>query len=246
MRRWCATAAWLAALLPLAACSSTASSAPTTITVAAAASLSDVFPAIAEDFTAANPDVRVRFTFAGSNALVEQVRAGAPIDVLATASLASMASTGDLVGQSTLFARNALTIVMPPGNPGQVQSLADLPRVSVALCAAAVPCGVAADELLQRNDISVTPVTRELDVRAVLGKVLADQVDAGIVYITDARAAGDRVQTITIPGERNVETSYPAAVVASSPHEEVGAAFIDYLTSPQARAVLTAAGFDAP
>lgn len=220
-----------------------------TITVSAAASLTDVFPVIAAAFEKRYPQIDVTFNFGSSSALVEQIRAGAPADVLATASELTMtrAVAGRLVSRPLLFAKNTMMIATPPGNPAGVRSLADLPRVSVALCEVAVPCGTAARDLFAQNGITVTPVTRELDVRAVLGKVMADQVDAGIVYVTDVRSAGRKVTGVPIPASQNVTTTYPIAVVADSRQQAAAKAFVDYVRfTPSAQGILRAWGFAKP
>lgn len=231
---------------------STATSRPApsgTITVSAAASLTDVFPVIAAAFEKKHPQIDVNFNFGSSSALVEQIRAGAPADVLATASESTMAKavSSRLVNRPLLFAKNTMMIATPPGNPAGVRSLADLPRVSVALCEVAVPCGTAARDLFARNGITVTPVTRELDVRAVLGKVMADQVDAGIVYVTDVRSAGRKVTGVPIPASQNVTTTYPIAVVADSRQQAAAKMFVDYVRfTPSAQGILRAWGFAKP
>jgi molybdate transport system substrate-binding protein len=227
-----------------------APAAQTEITVGAAASLTGVLPEIAQSFSAENPDITVRFTFAGSNAIVEQVRGGAPIDVVATASASLMdtAVSEGLAGDPTVFARNSMIIAMPPGNPAGVQSLQDLARsnVKVAVCAAQAPCGSATAELLAKNGVSVSPVTQELDVRDVLGKVLSDEVDAGIVYVTDARSAGRQVASIAIPASSNVTTTYPIAVVKESRHLAAAQTFVEYVASPAGQETLRAWGFATP
>lgn len=223
----------------------------TTITVSAAASLSDVFPVIGRAFTKRYPNIRVAFNFAASNALVEQLRAGAPVDVIATASEPTMwkAVNAGWAGRPVLFARNSMAVALPKGNPGRVRSLDSLadPAVTVAVCNVAVPCGTAARDLLARNRITVNPVTRELDVRAVLAKVEADEVDAGIVYVTDIRAAGASIASLPIPASRNVTTTYPIATVTSSQQPQASRAFIDYVRgSSSAQGILRAWGFAKP
>lgn len=230
----------------LTGCAAAPGSAPSaTVTVGAAASLTDVMPAIIGAFEAEEPGITVRVTFAGSNALVEQLRAGTPIDVLATASRQAMdgALADALVRDPLPFATNALALVVPPGNPAGLHSLADLPRADLAVCAPDVPCGAAAAELLDRNGIEVEPVTRELDVRAVLGKVMADEVDAGIVYATDARAAGTKVATIAIPADANLVTTSVVAVAGDPPADGPAAAFARFLVSETAQRILRDAGF---
>lgn len=220
-----------------------------TITVSAAASLTDVFPVIAQAFERRYPQIKVRLNFGGSPALVEQMRAGAPVDVLATASEPTMskALSGGLVGRPLLFAKNSMMIATPPGNPAGVKSLNDLPNVSVAVCEATVPCGAATQSLFIANKLSVSPVTKELDVRAVLGKVMADQVDAGIVYATDVRAVGKRVTGVSIPVRQNVTTTYPIAVASDTKQRAAAKAFVDYVRySTSAQGILRAWGFAKP
>ncbi|MFM1917687.1 MAG: hypothetical protein RJB01_1202 [Actinomycetota bacterium] len=222
-----------------------------TITVSAAASLTDVFPVIAAAFTKRYPQLWVKFNFAGSNALVEQLRAGAPSDVLATASEDTMwkSTNAGLTAKPLLFARNAMAIAVPAGNPAEITSLADLAKtnVSTAICAPAVPCGILAAELFAKNDLVITPVTKELDVRAVMGKVIADAVDAGIVYTTDVKAAGDSVDSITIPVSKNLFTNYPIATVNESSNARAAKAFVDYVRySKSAQQILRAWGFSKP
>lgn len=225
---------------------------PTTITVSAAASLTDVFPIIAKAFTTRYPKLSVKFNFGGSNSLVEQLRAGAPVDVLATASEPTMwtAVRGGWVSPAPLlFAKNTMVVATPAGNPARIKALADLEsdNVSTAVCAVEVPCGLAAQRLFSINNISVAPVTKELDVRAVLGKVIADQVDAGIIYATDARSAGKLVTTIAIPADKNVTTTYPISVVTYSSKRKAAKAFIEYVRySTSAQSILRAWGFGKP
>ncbi len=222
-----------------------------TITVSAASSLTDVFPVIAAAFEKRFPGTTVRFNFGGSSALVEQVNAGAAVDVLATASEPTMwkAVNAGHTGRPLLFAKNTMAIAMPPGNPAGVTSLSDLSRTDVitAVCAVAVPCGSAARDLFARNGVIVRPVTFELDVRGVLGKVMADEVDAGIVYVTDVRAAGSAVTSVAIPADRNVTTTYPIATVVGGPNPVTAKAFVAYVRySRSAQGILRAYGFARP
>lgn len=219
-----------------------------TITVSAAASLTDVMPVIAKAFEKRYPGTTVQFNFAGSNALVEQIIAGAPVDVLVTASEPTMwkAVNAKVVGTPLLIAKNSLAIAMPPGNPARITSLNDLERgnVTTAICAPAVPCGAAAKSLFALNNVTVKPVSLELDVRDVLGKVMADAVDAGIVYVTDVRAVGRKVTSVSIPSDKNVTTTYPIATVKEAPNPVGAAAFTNYVRfTPSAQGILRAWGF---
>ena len=244
IRRTALAVAAAALALSGAACTAAPSDdAAPTITIAAAASLTDVFEAIGRDFTE-ETGIAVSFSFAASSAIAEQIRGGAPIDVFASAGVTAMEplAAEQLVTDVAAFASNSLAIAVPAGNPGDVRSLADLSRVSVVACQEQVPCGVATAQMLERNDLAITPVSFEPDVRSVLGKIVADEADAGIVYVTDSAGRPD-VESITIPPDANVSTTYQAAVVTASARTDAVSAFISYLTGPEAQAVLAAAGF---
>ena len=219
----------------------------TTITVAAAASLTDVFSGIGPAFTQES-GIEVRFSFAGSSTIAEQIRGGAPIDAFASAGTTAIEPlvTEGLVAQMTAFASNSLAIAVPLGNPGGVSGLTDLTGVSVVVCAEQVPCGVATARLFEQNALAVRPVSFEPDVRAVLTKIETDEADAGIVYVTDVAARAGRVEAVTIPATDNVATAYQAAVVTTSERTDPAAAFVAFLAGPQAQAALAAAGFGPP
>lgn len=242
-----ALAAAVAAVLLASATPAVAAPVTGRITVSAASSLTDAFPALAKGFTRAYPGVRVTFNFAGSSALVAQVDAGAPVDVIATASQRTMQPLVDakLVRTPVVFAGNALRVIVPAANTAGIKTIKDLakPNLRVAICAASVPCGAAAMQLFVRNNVRVTPATLELEVRSVLGKVVADEVDAGVVYATDAAAAGKRVKVIAVPAQRNVTTKYPIAVVAASSNVVTAKAFVAYVRSDAGQKILRAHGF---
>jgi molybdate transport system substrate-binding protein len=224
---------------------------PITITVSAAASLTDVLPVITKEFNKRHPHIAVRFNFAGSNALVEQLRAGAPVDVLATASVSSMASAvkNGWVNRPMVFSKNSMVIVTPRDNPAGITDISNLesPRVLTAVCAQSVPCGAAATKLFARNRVLVKPVSKELDVRGVLGKVIADQVDAGIVYLTDAKSAGKEVTSIIIPRNKNIVTSYLIAPVSYSRNPQAAKEFVDFIRySSSSQRILRSMGFAKP
>jgi molybdate transport system substrate-binding protein len=156
-------------------------------------------------------------------------------------------TSGDATAPKT-FAVNTMEIAVPPDNPAGVTAVVDLAKkgVKVALCQADVPCGVTAAKVFQNAQITVTPVTEEVDVKAVLSKVTLGEVDAGVVYVTDVRAAGDTVKGIEIPEDVNASTTYPIAALTGSENKETAAAFIDYVLTPDGAAALTAAGFRMP
>ncbi len=221
------------------------------ITVFAAASLSDVYAEVGRAFEEANPGTSVAFSFGPSSGLVTQVTEGAPADVVATASTATM---DDLVeadaidGDPVPFATNALAIAVPPGNPGAVTGLADLADgdLIVALCAAEVPCGSFARQAFDRAGVEPSVDTEEQDVRALLTKVEAGEVDAGVVYRTDVTAAGDRVEGIEVPDAENVVATYPIAVTRQAGDPATARAFIELLVSDKGQALLADAGFGPP
>lgn len=222
-----------------------------TITVSAAASLTDVFPVIAKAFQKRYPGTTVKFNFGGSSTLVNQIKGGAPVDVLATASEPTMWSAvkDGLVGKPLLFAKNTMAIAMPSDNPARIKSIADLarPGTLVGVCAVTVPCGAAARDLFALNKVNVRPVTQELDVRSLLGKVLSGDLDAAIVYVTDVKAVGNKVSSVQIPASRNVTTTYPVATVGKASNPAVAQRFVDYLRySLSAQGILRAYGFAKP
>ena len=246
--RWIGALASVA-VLTLPGCASTGAQ-DATLTVSAAASLTEAFTDIAAEFESDHPGVVVSLNFAGSSALAEQVNAGAPVDVLATASATTMATVVDAGNAEApeTFASNRLVVVVPAGNPAGVTSLTDLSNADVqtAICAAEVPCGAATAELLQRNETSVNAVTLDPDVKSVLGRVAAGEVDAGIVYVTDASAAGAAVESITIPDAANVSTDYLIARVADSTSSGLASQFITLVTGPAGQQALADRGFGAP
>lgn len=235
----------LTATFALTACSNAGSS---TLTVSAAASLTDAFTEIGEQYMADNPGVEIRFNFAGSSTLAEQINAGAPVDVFAAASEKSMQTALDAgtVLDPTIFTTNAMAVAVPAGNPAGIEGLGDLadPEVTVVMCDAPVPCGSAAASLLELNGLQVTPASLEPDVRAVLTKVIADEADAGLVYRSDVAAAGAAVEGIAIPDERNVVNEYPIAVTTDAAAQ--AADFVDFVLSDAGQSVLAQWGFTSP
>ncbi len=221
-----------------------------TVTVFAAASLTESFGTIGKQFQAANPGVTVKFNFGASTALAESIGQGAPADVFASASVKTMdtvVKSGAAADPKT-FAKNFMEIAVPPANPGGVTGLADLakPGLKVALCEEQVPCGTVAAEVLKKANITVKPVTLGADVKAVLTVVRLGEVDAGMVYQTDVQAAGAEVKGIEIPAEQNASTSYPIAALGKAPNAAAAKAFVDYVLSAEGTKVLTEAGFASP
>ena len=242
-------AATLVLSLPTtAACGATGGPSGTLI-VLAAASLTDSFTAIGKQFEAANPGTAVTFSFAGSSQLAQQITAGAPADVFAAASPVTMQAVVDAgaAAEPAVFARNQLVIAVPKGNPAGVRALGDLtrPGLKVALCAEQVPCGAAAKKALA--GVALRPVTLEQDVRAALAKLRIGEVDAALVYRTDARAAAADVDGIAFPESVPVINDYPIVALRGAPNAAGAAAFVAYVrTAPPAAAVLTVAGFQQP
>ena len=224
-----------------------------TLTVFAAASLQKPFEAIAERFEEDNPGVDVVLSFDGSQSLVDQLGAGAPADVLATADARTMARAEDAgtVRVPQEFATNTLTLIVPAGNPAGVTGLdSSLDGAKLVVCAPEVPCGAATEQLEANAGVELTPVSEESKVSDVRGKVESGQADAGIVYRTDAAEAGDRVEAIDIAGADDVVNAYPIAVTADAGAD--GQRFADAetwiraVTSDWGRKILADAGFGAP
>ena len=222
-----------------------------TVTVLAAASLTEVYGDLAARFEKLHPNVTITESFGGSSALAAQIVQGAPADIFATANEATMKTVTDAGladGTPVVYATNVLTLVVPPSNPAGVTSVADLakPGVKVALCDKTVPCGSAAIGLLAAEKLTVTPVTLETDVKAVLTKVELNEVDAGLVYVTDAKTAGDKVKQIAVPDAANVVNRYPIVVLSGSTNKSAARAFEQFILSPTGLAALKQAGFGAP
>ncbi|WP_238007172.1 molybdate ABC transporter substrate-binding protein [Dactylosporangium sp. AC04546] len=222
-----------------------------TVNVFAAASLTESFTKIGKDFEAANPGTTVKFNFAGSSALATQINQGAPADVFASAAPANMktvtdAGNGD--GTPTTFVKNQLVIAVPKGNPKGVKGLSDLtkPGVKVALCAEQVPCGAAAKKALDAASVKLTPVTLEQDVKAALAKVKLGEVDAALVYRTDAKVAASDVDGIEFPESAGAINDYPIVALKGAKNAAGAKAFVAYVLSDKGKAVLTEAGFQAP
>lgn len=252
MRRPTLLAASLLLTLPLAACGGDDSPGGTSegggrLQVLAAASLTDVFEQLAVDFESAE-GAEVELSFGSSTDLAEQAADGAPGDVLATADETSMtiAEDADAAQDVQLFATNVLTIVVPPGNPAGIASLADLDGTTWVRCADEVPCGRVALAVLDDAGVGAEPASLEEDVRAALDKVTSGEADAGLVYASDAVAAGDAVETVPIEGAEEQQTSYYLADLAQSQDAELAQAWVDYVLGEEGRQALEEAGFTLP
>jgi molybdate transport system substrate-binding protein len=233
------------------AASSAAGNPTGTLTVFAAASLTDVFTDLGDRLMADNPDLDVQFNFAGSSALATQLTQGAPADVFASANEKQMTvvtGAGLQAGDPMVFAENVLEIAVPQGNPGKVTGLADFgdADLTLAICAADVPCGAAAAAVFADAGITAQPDTEEEDVKAALTKVQLGEVDAALVYATDVQAAGSDVEGLPFPEAEQEINSYPICVLTSAPNPEAAQAFVDLVNSDAGQKALADAGFRAP
>jgi molybdate transport system substrate-binding protein len=222
-----------------------------TVTVFAASSLKEAFGTLGRDFETANPGLQVTLNFGASSALAQSITQGAPADVFASASPATMktvTSAGDAAGEPTVFVRNTLRIAVPKGNPGKVTGLADFGRenLKIALCATQVPCGAAAVKVFAAAGVTPRPDTYEQDVKATLSKVTLGEVDAALVYRTDVLAAGDKVEGLEFPEAAKAVNDYPLVVLKKAPNEAAAKAFVAFVSSAHGKQVLSAAGFDTP
>ena len=256
MRR---TMSLIAALAVVTACSGSGGTDPDAgamaepggeLLVSAAASLTDAFQAMAVSFQRAHPEVDVVVNTGGSAALREQILQGAPVDVFASASpdvMDDVVEAGETADDPIVFALNRLQIAVPAGNPASVAGIEDFGDGSLLLgvCAAGVPCGDLARQALERAGVVASIDTNEPDVRALLVKVAAGELDAGITYATDV-AADPRVEGIDIPSEFNAVASYVIAVLRTAPNPDAGSAFVDYVVSDEGRDTLSSFGFTLP
>lgn len=199
-------------------------------------------------FEKAHPGAQVELNFAGSPTLVQQIQQGAPADIFASADEANMqklVESDQVAGAPQLFARNTLQIVVPAGNPKHIATLADLaqPGLVIALCGPTVPCGRYANEAFAKAGVAAPAASQEVDVKAVLSKVSMGEADAGIVYVTDVRAAAGKVESVDIPESFNVLARYPIAVVKNAPNAVAAAAFVEFVLSSDGQRLLASFGF---
>jgi molybdate transport system substrate-binding protein len=243
----------LAPLTLAAAPASSAHSAPRgSITVSAAASLTEAFTRIGEQFEEKYDGTDVTFNFDASSALVLQIQGGAPVDVFASADEANMDRLVDgeqVTAKPVVFARNELQIATKPGNPEKIATLGDLEDAgTIALCAAAVPCGRYADAALAEAGVTIPAdqITRALNAKATLTAVSDGDADAAIVYVTDVEAAGSSVHGVAIPDADNQVARYPIAPLDDAANAKTAKAFTRFVVSPAGQRVLKRFGFLAP
>ncbi|MGC0417557.1 molybdate ABC transporter substrate-binding protein [Embleya sp. AB8] len=222
-----------------------------TVTVFAAASLTETFTALGKQFEAAHPGVTVKFNYGGSSSLAASINQGAPADVFASADEKNMKLVTDAKsadGTPTAFAKNTLQIAVAPGNPKNLKSLADLKQdgLKVAQCAPQVPCGAAAKTALDAAGVKFTPSTLEQDVKAALTKLTLGEVDAALVYRTDVKAAGAKAVGVDFPEAAQAVNTYPIVPLAKAPNGDAAKAFVAFVLAEPGRTALTAAGFQAP
>ncbi len=245
------TVGLVTAALLLTACGNTGSNTGNEVLVSAASSLTEAFTEMEASFERANPEVDVVLNIAGSSALREQILAGAPADVFASANTSNMDlvdEAGDVEGEPKIFARNRLEIVVPLGNPGSVAELADFARdeLLIGLCAESVPCGDYGRQILQNAGVIPAVDTEEPNVRALLTKIEAGEMDAGIVYETDVTSTDGGVGGVAIPDDDNVLADYPIAVLAEAPNADGAANFVAFVLSQEGRGILVDHGFVSP
>ncbi len=220
----------------------------TTLTVYAAASLTRTFEAIGAEFEEQHDGVRVELSFGGSSDLASQIQEGAPADVFASADTANMdkLTADDLTARDPQgFATNTLAIAVPPGNPGSVTSFGDLTKdgLQVVVCAPQVPCGAAVVEVEAAAGVDLEPVSEEQSVTDVLAKVRSGEADAGLVYVTDVRAAGDEVEGVPVPEAAEAVNTYPIAALADAVEPDLAQSFVDLVLSEAGQQILRDAGF---
>ena len=246
-----------AGLILIAGCSSSSQQPSSTtvgqqkVVVFAAASLKKTFTALGDQFSKDNPGTAVEFSFAGSSDLVTQLTQGAQADVFASADGKNMdkaAQAGLLAGAPVNFASNTLTIAVAPGNPKGINSFQDLtkPGLNVVVCAPQVPCGSATKTVETTTRVTLNPVSEESSVTDVLNKVTSGQADAGLVYVTDVAAAGDKVLAVSFPEAAGAVNTYPIATLAHAGNAALAGKFVELVTGPAGQEILTKAGFGKP
>jgi molybdate transport system substrate-binding protein len=232
-------------------------SAPGTLTILAAASLTEAFTEMGQIFESQHPGAAVEFSFGGSQQLAQQLNQGAPADVFASANTKYMDSaiqSGRVAeGAARVFANNRLVVIYPQDNPASVKTLKDLakPGLKLVLAAKEVPVGKYSLDFLDKaildpsfggsfkEDVLKNVVSYEQTVKAVLTKVALAEADAGIVYLSDiSTGAVFQVDKLDIPKALNVVATYPIAVINDSQHPDLAQAFVDFVLSPTGQDVL--------
>lgn len=220
------------------------------IAVLTAASLKESFEQIKTDLAKKYPDLTVNLQYGGSGQLAAQIQQGAPVDVFASADDASMKTLTDakLIAKSVNIATNKLEIVVPKGNPGKVTSLKDLtnPDLTIVTCAEAAACGKTQLKIEQKTGLKIATDSQEPDVKSVLQKVAMGEADAGLVYVTDVKSQGEKVEGIEFPEAAEFANNYPMGVVEASANKEAAQAFVDYVSGPDGEKVLQGKGFGKP
>lgn len=220
------------------------------VLVSAAASLTDAFSEIEAAFEFDHPGVDVVLNLGSSSSLREQILEGAPVDVFASANTSNMGHVVEagVAVSPTIFALNRLQIAVPEGNPAGITGLEDFAReeLFIGLCAEEVPCGDFARQVLDEAGVVPSIDTNETDVRALLTKIEAGELDAGITYVTDVLATGGAVEGVEIPDELNVVAGYPIAVLTSAPNPDAASAFVDFVLSADGRSILEEFEFSVP
>ena len=218
--------------------------AQTNITVFAASSLTETFTELGRQFEAANPGTKVSFSFAASSTLAEQINAGAPADIFASASKKSMEAAVAQIPESTVFTSNRVVVAFPVAKPLVAVSDLNNPAVKWVQCDRQVPCGAAADAALEADGISGSPISLEPDVKSVAGKLISLEVDAAIIYATDVKSAGAEFASVEFSNSEKATTKYPIGVTlkANAKAQE----FVDFVMSEAGQKVLLDAGFGSP
>ena len=222
-----------------------------TLTVSAAASLTDVFNQLGKTFESQNPGSTVRFNYGGSSDLAQQIVNGAPADVFAAANTSTMATVskaGLVSGDPSVFVTNVLQIAVAPGDPKGIHTFADLtkPDLKVVVCAPQVPCGSAAVQVEKATGVTLKPVSQEADVRSALSKVSTGDADAALVYVTDVKSSKGKVEGVDFPEAAKALNQYPIAVLKNAPNADLAAKFVALVRGADGQQVLKNAGFGTP
>lgn len=255
MRKLLASGALLSCAALAASCGSDAAGSgddgARTLNVFAASSLTESFGVLEKQFEAANQGVDVKFNFGGSSSLVAQINEAGGADVFASANESNMeklVEAGNNAGEPALFATNVLQIAVPKGNPKSVKGFADLSKsgTKLVVCDPEVPCGSATEKLEEETGVQLKPVSEEQNVKAVLSKVQANEADAGLVYVTDVRSAGDQVDGVAFPEADQAINKYPIVATKDSEQVELARKFIELVRGQAGQGELKKRGFEIP